>query len=73
MDKQEDALREFGRRLTQLREEQGLSVAELASRTGLDPLVIRSMEAGERNIHLTTIFRLAVGLGVEPVELLASL
>lgn len=73
MHRQEDALRAFGRRLTQLREERGLSIAELAARAGIDVRDIRAIEAAERNIHLTTIFRLAEGLGVTAGQLLALL
>jgi transcriptional regulator with XRE-family HTH domain len=71
MDKQEDALRVFGRRLSQLREQRGISVAELATRTGLDPRDIADIEVGERDIPITTIFRLAAGLGIAPAQLLA--
>jgi transcriptional regulator with XRE-family HTH domain len=70
MDKQENALRAFGRRLSQLREQQGMDIAGLASRSGIDLLEIAGIEAGERDIPITTIFRLARGLGVPPAQLL---
>ena len=70
MDRQEDALRELGRRLRQLREERGLGIARLASLTGLNPDDIPAMEAGKVDIPLTTIFALAVALGVKPAQLL---
>jgi transcriptional regulator with XRE-family HTH domain len=70
MDRQEDALRELGRRLRQLREERGLGIARLASLTGLNPDDIPAMESGEVDIPLTTIFALAVALGVKPAQLL---
>lgn len=73
MHRQEDALRAFGLRLTQLREERGLSIAELAARAGIDTRDIFAIEAGEKDIHLTTIFRLAEGLGVPASQLLALL
>ena len=70
MDRQEDALRRLGRRLRQLREEQGLSIAGLASLTGLEPNDISTMEAGELDIPLTTLVALARALGKTPAQLL---
>jgi transcriptional regulator with XRE-family HTH domain len=70
MDGQEDALRKLGRRLRQLREEQGLSIADLASLTALEPSNISAMEAGELDIPLTTLVALARALGVTPAGLL---
>jgi transcriptional regulator with XRE-family HTH domain len=70
MDRQEDALRKLGRRLKQLREEQGLSTAELASLTALEPNDISNMEAGALDVPLTTIIALARALGTTPAQLL---
>jgi transcriptional regulator with XRE-family HTH domain len=70
MDGQEDALRRLGRRLRQLREEQGLSIGELASLTALEPSTISAMEAGELDIPLTTLVALARALGMTPARLL---
>ena len=70
MDKQEDALSAFGGRLSQLREERGLSISELASRTGLEPGYIACIEAGEQDIPVTDILRLAGALDVPPAQLL---
>ncbi|HVS95150.1 MAG TPA: helix-turn-helix transcriptional regulator [Puia sp.] len=73
MDKQEDALSAFGRRLSQLREERGLSIAELASRTGLGSGYIARIEAGQQDIPITVIFVLADGLSVPAARLLGTL
>ena len=73
MDKQEGALRQFGTQLSRLREERGIGIAELGSRLGLDPRDIAAIEAGEKDISITEIFRLAAALGVRPSELLGSL
>jgi transcriptional regulator with XRE-family HTH domain len=70
MDRQEDALRKLGLRLRQLREEQGLSIAELATLTALEPSDINTMEAGELDIPITTIVALARALGTTPARLL---
>lgn len=73
MDRNEKALRQFGQLLTQLREQRNLSVRELASRSGLDPGQVDRIEAGDVNIHFTTILALARGLGITPEEMLKSL
>ena len=70
MDRQDPALRRLGRRITHLRKQQQLTIPALATLTGLDPRVIVAMEAGDVDIHLTTIFTLARALGVTPQELL---
>lgn len=73
MDRNEKALRRLGQLLTDMREQRNLSVRELASRSGLDPRQIDRIEAGELNIHFTTILALARGLEITPEELLRSL
>ena len=70
MDRNEKALHSFGQRLTQLREKRNISIPELATRTGLDARHIGRIEAGEINILVSTVFKLAKGLGVSPGELL---
>jgi len=49
-----------------------MSITELASRSGLQPADITSIESGEKDIHITEIFRLAAALGVPPSQLLGS-
>ena len=70
MDRQEDALRKLGLRLRQLREEQGLSIADLAKLTAMKPSDINTIEAGELDIPITTIVVLARALGTTPARLL---
>jgi transcriptional regulator with XRE-family HTH domain len=70
MDRNEKALHSFGQRLTQLREKKNISIPDLAARTGLDARHIGRIEAGEVNILVSTVFKLAKGLGVSPGELL---
>jgi transcriptional regulator with XRE-family HTH domain len=70
MDRLEDALRQLGRRLSQLREEKGLSIADLATLTALEPNDINDMEAGKLDIPLTTIVALARALDTTPAQLL---
>jgi len=63
----------FGQRLRELRNRQGLSQDALAHATDIHPTAIGRMERGSREPRLTTILRLARGLGVEPGELLDGL
>lgn len=73
MEKPEGALRRFGRALIKYREQRGFSVAELASRCGLDPAELAAIEGGQKDIHITDIFRLAAALGIRPSQLMDSL
>jgi transcriptional regulator with XRE-family HTH domain len=57
---------DFGRRLRNLRHEQGLSQMALAHAVGLHPTYISGIERGERNVSLVNIHRLAIGLRVTP-------
>lgn len=54
-----------------LRKSAGLSQEALADRAGLHRTYISSIERGERNITLASIFALAKALGVDPRDLLA--
>jgi transcriptional regulator with XRE-family HTH domain len=73
MDRSEKALRQFGRRLTELREQKELTIRDLARRSGLDARQISRIETGKVNLLFSTILALARGLGVSPEELLESL
>ncbi len=59
----------FGRRLRDLRGEHGLSLDDLARRTGIHATAIGRFERGGREPRLRTVVRLARGLGVLPREL----
>lgn len=58
MDRQGDALHLLGRRITQLREQRQMTLDTLAARTGLDPSELTAIEAGQKDISITTIFLL---------------
>jgi transcriptional regulator with XRE-family HTH domain len=64
---------EFGRRVRQLREQQGLSQEALAARCGVHWTFLGQVERGQRSIRLDNILRIAAGLAVEPGELLNGL
>lgn len=60
----------FGQRLRELRAEHGISQDQLARKTRVHTTAIGRMERGGREPRLTTIQRLARGLGVQPGALL---
>jgi transcriptional regulator with XRE-family HTH domain len=70
MDRKEEVLRKFGRRLTALRAQKQLSIRELATAAGLEPDRVIKIEAGQVNLLFTTILALARALQVSPDELL---
>lgn len=56
----------FGKRLRELREQQGYSQERLAEVAGLHRTYVGDVERGERNIGLDNIWRLAKALGINP-------
>ncbi len=58
-----------GERLRQLRQEQALSLRELAQKTGIAFDTINKLELGRREAQPRTIRKLAAALGVEPEDL----
>jgi transcriptional regulator with XRE-family HTH domain len=73
MDRNEKALVKFGLHLAELRQQKGMTVQELASRSRLDTRQISRIEAGQVNLLFSTILALSRGLGVPPDELLETL
>jgi transcriptional regulator with XRE-family HTH domain len=63
----------FGQRLRDLRAEHGVSQDALAERTGIHPTAIGRFERGDREPRLSSILRLARGLGVEAGKLVNGL
>ncbi len=60
---------QFGKRIRQLRKEQGLSQEAFADLCGLDRTYIGGIERGERNVSLTNISRIAAALSITTSEL----
>ncbi|WP_044209512.1 helix-turn-helix domain-containing protein [Coleofasciculus chthonoplastes] len=56
--------------LRKLRQEIGISQEELAGKCGLHRTYVGAIERSERNITLQTLEKLAVSLGVSPLDLL---
>ena len=62
MDKLE--LCAFGKRIRELRKEQGLTQAELAEKIGLSTNFIGMVERGERNITVLKVFKIAKAFNI---------
>jgi transcriptional regulator with XRE-family HTH domain len=62
----EEWRRQFGSRLRELRQEQGMTQEAVAFRAGLSPNYVGDVERGERNLGLENIYRLADALGISP-------
>lgn len=63
----------IGRRLRQLRDEQGLSQEELSARTGIPQESLSRLENGRRDPRLETLRKLAAGYNLELADVLARL
>jgi transcriptional regulator with XRE-family HTH domain len=61
-----------GERVRVLREKKGISQEALASTCSLHRTYIGLIERGERNLSLTTVEKIAEGLGVQVSELFAG-
>lgn len=59
-----------GRRVAELRAEQGLTQEELAERAELSARYIQRVESGGENLTLLTLLHVADALRVEPADLL---
>jgi transcriptional regulator with XRE-family HTH domain len=66
-----DFQKDFGTNLKRLRKSKSVSADTLSVNAELsDKSFIHSIERGERDIQLSTVFKLAKGLGLEPKDLL---
>jgi transcriptional regulator with XRE-family HTH domain len=67
------ATEEFGARVRARRQELGKSQEQLADDSGLHWTFVGQVERGRRNLTLHNILKLAVGLEVDPGELVRGL
>lgn len=63
----------FGKRVAELRRKRGFTQEQLAEKTGLAQRTIASIEQGQRWARLSTLHKLAKGVGVSTDELLKGL
>lgn len=68
--KKEIAKKEFGRIVKAIRLRQHLTVRDISRNCDLDNSKISKIENGKMNSCLSTIVELALGLGVQPSDLL---
>jgi transcriptional regulator with XRE-family HTH domain len=61
----------FGAGVRRVRVERGYAQEAFAARAGLDRSYYGAIERGEFNVSLSTLEKLAAGLGMKPSELLA--
>lgn len=64
---------QLGANIRELRRAAGLSQIELSHRCGLHFSEISRLERGGRDARLSTIVKVAQGLGVAPAQLLAGM
>lgn len=70
MGDEQDIRMAFGRKVRALRRERGLSQEMLSQMAGLDRSWVGRVELGKKSASLTTIYKLAKALGVQPTDLL---
>jgi transcriptional regulator with XRE-family HTH domain len=61
------------KRIAQIRRDKSITQEQLAADTGLDRVAIANIETGKRRPTVTTIYRLAKGLGVKIEDLFTGL
>ena len=69
--KKSESIQALGRAIREVRVERGFSQEGFAARAGLDRSYYGAIERGEFNVSLSTIFKIADGLGVTAGELLS--
>jgi transcriptional regulator with XRE-family HTH domain len=71
MDERTELVR-FGKRFRQVREQQRVSVVDLAARTGIDASRIGDLEAGRLDPTYDVMIALAEGIGVRVSALISD-
>jgi transcriptional regulator with XRE-family HTH domain len=61
------------RRIAKIRKEKSITQEQLAAETDLDRVAIANIETGKRRPTVTTIYRIAEGLGVKVEDLFKGL
>lgn len=65
-------LRDFGARVRELRRAQGLTQVGLAEASGVNRVTVAKIETGGLDAQLSTVHRIAEGLGLSVSALLAG-
>ena len=71
-DKSQERYRKIGKRIAELRKEQGLTQRELSEKAGISMTTLREIENPEicRNFSLDFIFFISDALNIEPEKML---
>lgn len=72
MGAEQESRREIANRIRSLREDNGLSIEDMAAATGRSPEEYIARESGEDDLTFTFLFKCARTLGVDIVELLTG-
>jgi transcriptional regulator with XRE-family HTH domain len=70
---EQEYLNSLGKRLAELRKEKGVTQEQLAAKSGMHSTAIAFIETGVRRPLVSTIYRLAKGLEVDPMEFFREL
>ncbi len=70
---EKEFVKNFGKRLADTRRSRKLSQEELASRSGMHAVAITYIETGKRKPGITSIYKLARGLGIRVEDLFKGL
>ena len=66
----ESAIDRFARNVAQARRQAGLTQEEVSARSGVHPTEVSRIEHGERDVRVSTVYRLAEALGITAGSLL---
>jgi len=66
----EELIRDIGRRIATLRQQRGYPQERLAERIGIEPVTLSRLETGHRAVSITSASRMADALGVGLGDLL---
>lgn len=69
----DEAVAQFARNVAEARKRARLTQEEVSRRSDVHPTEVSRIENGERDVRVSTVFRLAKALDVRPGELLDGL
>jgi transcriptional regulator with XRE-family HTH domain len=69
----EDAVAQFADNLASARQRLQIMQEDVSGRSGVHPTEVSRIENGERDVRVSTVFRLAAALEVSPGQLLDGL
>lgn len=73
MDGMDADVAQFARNVAEARRRRGLTQEDVSGASKVHPTEISRIERGERDVRVSTVFRLAKALGVKPGQLLDGL